>query len=259
MAESLNILSRKLDTSLKDLQEANEQLLEDMEKERQQELKRKEFVASVSHELKTPLGIIKGFAEGIKDGIHQNKQDYYLDVIINEIETMDDLVMEMLELSRFELGNYKLSRQEFAMDSLVMEFNQRFRYLIDERHLKTHFDIEECNVLADREKIEKVLNNLYSNAIRYSINEGSINIKLKKQKNNMICYSIENTGVHIPEDELDKIWDRFYRIEKSRNRVSGGTGLGLLIVKNILQMHESDFGAINTDKGVEFYFSLPEA
>lgn len=257
LSNSLNTLSKNLDQSLKELQDANDQLLDDIEKERQQEMIRREFVANVSHELKTPLGIIKGFAEGIKDGIYENKKEYYLDVIIDEINEMNRLVLDMLELSKLESKAYKLSKEVFEIEDLILKINNKFSHMVEEKKLKTTLDIQECRVCSDKNKIEQVLVNLYSNAIRYSKVNESINIKVDDRNSDVVIY-IENTGVHIPEEDIEKIWDRFYRIEKSRNRASGGTGLGLLIVKNILELHNSKYGVKNTEKGVEFYFSLPK-
>lgn len=258
LSNSLNTLSQNLDQSLKELQDANDQLLDDIEKERKQEMIRREFVANVSHELKTPLGIIKGFAEGIKDGIYESKKEYYLDVIIDEINEMNRLVLDMLELSKLESKAYKLSEEVFSIQDLILKINTKFSHMLEEKKLKINLDIEKYKVYCDRNKVEQVLVNLFSNAVRYSGENESISIRAEDRNKDIVIY-IENTGAHIPEDEIEKIWDRFYRIEKSRNRSSGGTGLGLLIVKNILELQGSEYGARNTEKGVEFYFSLPKS
>ncbi|MCM1989748.1 sensor histidine kinase [Oceanirhabdus seepicola] len=255
LSESLNILSRNLNRSMTELKKANQELLDDIEKERIQEQIRKEFVASVSHELKTPLGIMKGFAEGIKDGIYEQKKDYYLDVIIDEIEKMDDMVREMLELSKLESKACALSKSEFDIKKMIVDIRNKFKHHEIDKNLSIHLNVEEKIVFADKRKIDQVIVNLYSNAIRYSNESGTINIRTEDNENEVYVY-IENSGAYISEEEISKIWDRFYRVDKSRSRALGGTGLGLPIVKNILDIHGSEYGVRNTELGVEFYFSL---
>ncbi len=258
LALSLNRLSMNLSGSLSELKAANEQLQLDIEKERSLETMRKEFVSSVSHEFKTPLGIIKGFAEGFKDNIAENKKEYYIDVILDEVEKMDELVMDLLDLARLESRVYELNAENFSAADLIDEVGSRLNKSMEEKHIELELEIGESDlgVLADRRRIEQVMTNILSNAIRHTDNNGSIAIVAKK-KENEICVSVENTGSHIGEEDLDKIWDRFYRAEKSRDRKTGGTGLGLSIVKNILELHHSKYGVENTGKGVKFYFSLP--
>ncbi|MCY6485344.1 HAMP domain-containing sensor histidine kinase [Clostridium aestuarii] len=258
LSKSLNILSKSLDYNMKELKKANKKLAEDIERERKQEKVRKEFVASVSHELKTPLGIMKGFAEGIKDGIYENKKDYYLEVIIDEIEKMNELVLDMLELSKLEARAYKLNKSDFSIKEIIINTDNKFTNISQEKNLKINLCMDNCNVYGDKRKIEQVIVNLFSNAIRYSKRDGFIKIKTESRDNEVYFY-IENSGTHIPDEQLDKIWNRFYRVEKSRSKALGGTGLGLAIIKNILEMHESTFGVKNTNLGVQFFFSLCKA
>ncbi|WP_176461938.1 HAMP domain-containing sensor histidine kinase [Anaeromicrobium sediminis] len=255
LGNNLNILSKNLEHNLNELKIANAKLVDDMEKERQQENIRREFVANISHELKTPLGVIKSFSEGIKDGIYEKKRDYYLDVIIDEVEQMDKLILDMLQLSKLESKNFKLNKSSFSLDKLIYYSNDKFGAMIESKGIKVNLNLKESTVYADKSKIEQVVNNLFSNAIRYSPQNEEINISIDASDKD-ICFYMENTGTHIPEDEIHRIWDRFYRVEKSRSKVSGGTGLGLLIVKNILELHNSTFGVKNTNKGVKFFFSL---
>ncbi|MCY6372241.1 sensor histidine kinase [Clostridium ganghwense] len=258
LSKSLNTLSKNLDNNMRELKKANEKLKDDIEKEKEQDKIRKEFVASVSHELKTPLGIMKGFAEGIKDGIYEDKKDYYLEVIIDEIEKMNGLVLDMLELSKLEAGAHNLEKSNFDIKDIIVNTSDKFRHIAEDKNLKVDLDIDCCEVYADAKKIEQVIVNLFSNAIRYSENSGFIKVKTEVKDKEINVY-IENSGSHIPEEQLHKIWHRFYRVEKSRSKALGGTGLGLPIVKNILEMHKSKFGVRNTEQGVEFYFSLLEA
>ncbi|MCT4663432.1 MAG: HAMP domain-containing histidine kinase [Tissierellales bacterium] len=255
LSDSLNILSDNLQHSLAELQEANSALIEDIEREKEQERIRRDFVANISHELKTPLGIMKGFAEGIKDGIFENKKEYYLDVIIDEIEKMNILILDMLEVSALESKAYTLSEENFDINNLITKLNTRFDPLLKKHNLALELSLESNTVIGDKLKIEQVLMNLMSNAIRYSNSNETIRIKTISNKS-YARISIENTGTHIPEADLPKIWDRFYRVEKSRNKSKGGSGLGLLIVKNILELHNYNYGMQNTVDGVEVFFEM---
>lgn len=257
MAVSLNRLSKNLGTSLNELKIANEQLQRDIEKEKLLEVMRKEFVASVSHELKTPLGIIKGFAEGVKDHIAEHKREHYIDVILDEIDNMNELVLDLLDLAELESKSYKLDLECFPIMDLIHNVKDRLIQSINEKKIKLKLENEreDLNVFGDVRRLEQVVTNILTNAIRHSYYEGSIQINVQ-QIQNSVSISVENSGKQIGEDDLILIWDRFYRAEKSRDRKTGGTGLGLSIVKNILEMHGSGFGVENTKHGVRFYFTL---
>jgi signal transduction histidine kinase len=257
MAVSLNRLSKNLDISLSELKVANEQLKLDIEKEKELEIMRKEFVSSVSHELKTPLGIIKGFAEGIKDNIYMNKNDYYMDVILDEINKMDELVLDLLDLAKLESRAYKLNKEDFSIIELLKEVESRLISRINEKKIRLKFKYECSNLIvcADKRRIEQVIVNIFNNAIIHTQYEGFIKIVVKENES-LAHICIENSGNHISEEDMKRIWERFYRAEKSRDRKTGGIGLGLSIVKNILEMHESQFGVKNTEDGVDFYFTL---
>lgn len=258
LSQSLNTLSHNLESSLTELRDTNSKLIDDIEREKQQELIRKEFVANVSHELKTPLGIMKGFAEGIKDGIFEDKKEYYLDVIIDEIEKMNVMIFDMLEISKLESKEYTLSKNVFEIDELLKKVKFRFDPMLNDNKLTATMDLKPYKVFGDSSKIEQVLMNLFSNAIRYSAENEKIKVSVI-ENNEKIRVSIINSGSYIAEEDISKIWDRFYRVEKSRNKSQGGTGLGLLIVKNILELHESEYGVRNTKDGVEFYFHLEKS
>lgn len=259
LSNSLNSLSYNLKNTLDELNSANEKLIEDIEKEKELENMRKEFISSASHELKTPLGIIKGFAEGIKDGIYEDKKEYYLDVILDEIENMNELVLDLLDLSKLEAKSYKLNKEKFNIDRLVNYTIDKFRIHIEEKDINIIFNktYENIIVYADKRRIEQVIINLFSNAVRHTERNGIINININiNSDNEEVNINIENSGPNVPKEEINKIWDRFYRAEKSRDKKSGGTGLGLAIVKNILELHQSKYGVKNTENGVLFYFSL---
>lgn len=259
LAVSLNVLSANLKNNMKILQDTNERLKIEIEKERSLEAMRKEFISSVSHELKTPLGIMKGFTEGLKDGVAIEKRDYYFDVVLDEIEKMDALVLDMLDLSRLESKAYELYLEEFDITELIEEVKHRFCQQLEEENLKLYLNEKrELWVWADRRRIEQVIVNVFTNAIRHTKKNGHIKIEITEEEPN-ITVLLENEGEAIPENKLKHIWERFYRVEAARDRQSGGTGLGLSIVKNVLELHGSNYGVKNTHNGVLFYFTLKKS
>lgn len=260
LSNSLNFLSESLDNTLKELKSANENLLKDIEKERALENMRKEFIAGVSHELKTPISLIEGYSEGLKDNIvDEENRDFYLDVIIDETKKMNKLVMDMLELSKMESGFFALELKPFYICETLQNIITTFATSHTNKKLSIDCTIDRnTRVLADEFRIESVLNNILTNAINYSNDNSDIFIRILHCNNtlNNICIKIENTGSHIPSDELNLIWDKFYRIDKSRNKYLGGTGLGLSVIKSILDLHHSKYSIRNTSIGVEFSFTL---
>jgi signal transduction histidine kinase len=259
VAATLNFLSENLDNAMTSLKQANARLYQDIEKERRLEKMRKEFIAAVSHELKTPISLIDGYAVGLKDDIFEGEdKDYYLDVIIDEAEKMGNLVNDMLDLSYLESGSFKLCRQEFNMTELIKLTLKKYEALISDKRAELNLVLqEEIKAFADWTRMEQVLTNFITNAIRHVSENGVISIS-SVDKGDKISIEIENTGSTIPEEELSRLWDKFYKIDKSRNRKLGGTGIGLSIVKNILVHHGYGYGAENTDRGVRFYFCLPK-
>lgn len=261
LAHTLNFLSENLKSALTSLRASNEKLKQDIEKEKELEKMRKEFVASVSHELKTPISLIEGYAEGIKDGIVEGEeQEYYLDVIIDEAQKMGILVSDMLELSRLESRSFKINLKEFALDNTILEIIKRLNGVRSQKNQDKNVEFitdikSNLIALGDETRIEEVATNFLTNAIRHTKDQGKIFVRTII-KDDKVLVEIENQGENIPEDEISKIWDRFYKIDKSRNRSLGGTGLGLAIVKNILELHNSEYGAKNTENGVMFYFTL---
>lgn len=254
----LNFLSEKLDKTLGELKTSNDKLKEDIEKERQLEIMRKEFVTAVSHELKTPITLIGGYAEALKDNIGTPEDnDFFVDIIMDEANKMDFLIKDMLDLSQLESGAYKMNFEKFNIVDLTEFVIKKFSRKIKERQIR--FEINKDNscviVSGDIHRIEQVLVNLISNAIRHVEEAGIIKIEIKNYDNRYVI-SVENQGKHIDPEEQEKIWQRFYKIDKSRNREDEGTGIGLSIVKNILTQHNSNFGVENTELGVKFYFTL---
>ncbi|OPH50549.1 two-component sensor histidine kinase [Paenibacillus ferrarius] len=256
LSRSLNSLSEKLDDTLKELYDANEQLREDMEQKQRMEQLQKEFISNVSHELKTPLSIVKGYVEGIRDGIGESKRERYLEVILGETDKMEALIKDMLELAKLESKTIKLKKSWFLLSDQVEDIVDKLSNHLGEKELKVvTIIIGEHEVHADQVKTEQMLVNLLMNAIRHATAGSEITVRIENE-GECIRMAIDNEGEGIPEDQLETIWERFYRVEKSRNRKTGGTGLGLAIVKQILDLHESRYGAVNTERGVSFYFYL---
>lgn len=259
LAVSLNTLSNNLHAALVDLQTKNQKLEEDIEKERKLENMRKGFVDNVSHELKTPIGIIEGYAEGIKDGIVTGEDaKLYLETIIDEAQKMGVLVSNMLELSKLESGTIKITKESFNINRLIKKVINTHKISLSENDFNVNFTSTNpySYVYADPFKIDQVMTNLITNAIKYTPPHNTINIYINEEEHKYKI-GVQNLGTHIPENEISKLFDKFYRLDKSRERTQkNSTGLGLSIVKNILELHNSEFNFHNIDEGVEFYFYL---
>ncbi|AHC18287.1 MULTISPECIES: sensor histidine kinase [Paenibacillus] len=252
LSYSMYTLSQNLDTALRELQEVNQQLVEDMEQKQRMEAVQQDFFANASHELKTPLSIIKGFAEGLQDGVSAGKQDHYMKVIVEEADKMERLVKDMLDLAKLESGTLKLRKTTFILSELVEEVVDKLFHLLKEKKLEVVIiPANEMPIHADVGWMEQVIINFVVNAIRHAEEESSITIRIEGS-GEISFFSIENKGETIPDDQLEQIWDRFYRAELSRSRQTGGTGLGLSIVKRILDLHEFRYKVENTKDGVRF-------
>ncbi|MFJ8420181.1 ATP-binding protein [Bacillus wiedmannii] len=250
LSKNINVLSNKLHSHIG-------QLEQDIEKERKLENTRKEFISGVSHELKTPLSIMKSCISILKDGVAEHKKEYYFQAMEREVDKMDTLILDMLELAKFESGTYKMKMDSFYIDTVIEDICEHLSVDIEKKELHVHKNICSFEVVANQSRIEQVIVNFITNAIRYTPNKEDIIISTIDEKDRIkVC--IENKGTHIEEEQLDKIWDRFYRVDAARQRSQGGTGLGLAISKNILELHDAEYGAENTEDGVLFYFYLPK-
>ncbi|MEH7753319.1 HAMP domain-containing sensor histidine kinase [Bacillus toyonensis] len=248
LSKNINTLSNKLHSHIG-------QLEQDIEKERKLEKTRKEFISGVSHELKTPLSIMKSCISILKDGVAEHKKEYYFQAMEREVDKMDTLILDMLELAKFESGTYKMKMDSFYIDTVIEDICEQLSVEIEKKELRVHKNIGPFEVVANQGRIEQVIVNFITNAIRYTPNKEDIIISTIDEKNRIkVC--IENKGTHIEEEQLDKIWDRFYRVDAARHRSQGGTGLGLAISKNILELHDAEYGVKNTEDGVLFYFYL---
>lgn len=256
LSNSINQLAVNLKNTMEQLLDQNQQLTAKMELKAQQEAERKVFVANVSHELKTPLGIIKSYMEAIRDGVKIEKQAYYMKVILDEIETMDSLIKEMLLLSKLDEGKVKYSMSLFDLEPMLMEIVSHFDEALKLSGLRLDIKTPLGTVYGDEEKINQVLINLFSNAVKYSTQDTTIRIETILQ-NGQVEFYIHNECETFTEDELERIWERFFKIDSSHNRDKEGSGIGLTIVKSILEDHQAKYGVYNTSKGVCFYFVLP--
>ncbi|NMD71234.1 HAMP domain-containing protein [Bacillus sp. DNRA2] len=250
ISENINILSETLQTHI-------DQLKQDIEKERQLENTRKQFISGVSHELKTPLSVMQSCISILKDGVASHKKDYYFAAMEKEVGKMDQLIVDMLELAKLESGTFKIKLESFYINELLAYICKTLAPEMEKKDLQLTMNLLQVKVMADELRIEQVLTNFMMNAIRHSPDGEKIFVTVAEE-NERVKISIENTGVLIPASDLNKVWERFYRSDPSRQRsqVQGGTGLGLSISKNILLMHETEFGVYNTKKGVLFYFYL---
>ncbi|WP_200849332.1 sensor histidine kinase, partial [Clostridium neonatale] len=220
------------------------------EKQIQLEKNRRELTSSIAHELKTPLGIIKAYSESIKENISERKRDYYLDVIIDETDKMDKLVLEMLDLSKLESRAYELKKEAFCINELFSKILKKNEKLLNDKNIKINYKSDEIyEIEGDYFRLEQVIDNLLSNAMNHA--KEKINITIENR-----VVIIENDGEHISEDKINLIWDMFYKEDESRERSERRSGIGLAIVKNILELHNMEFGALNTEFGVKFWFKI---
>lgn len=257
LGQSINHLSDQLDTAISELNEKNQQLMADVEKERKLDKMRKDFVSSVSHELKTPLSLILGYAEGLKENIAQDEEskNYYCYVIIDEAERMDKLVKDLLNLSQIESGFYHLNKSDFDLTLLLRDITLKYLSILNEKGISLEVTTEPCLVNGDVLRIEQVLLNLFNNAIDHTEHAKTIKIFMKNREDCTRVF-IYNSGRQIPDESLDKIWTSFYKVDKARTREYGGHGLGLSIVRAIQELHGYSYGAENTGDGVIFWFDV---
>ncbi|TKH09522.1 HAMP domain-containing protein [Bacillus wiedmannii] len=253
--DEIGDLSQNINTLSKALHSHIHQLQQDIEKEKQLENTRKEFIAGVSHELKTPLSIMKSCISILEDGVASNKKEYYFKAMSKEVDKMDMLIIDMLELAKFESGTYKMEMDVFHIDEMIDYICEQLTSDITAKQLHVHKQLSKIEVVANQHRIEQVITNFITNAIRYTPEQENIIISTIEE-NERVKVCVENKGAHIAPEHLEKIWDRFYRGDTSRQRSKGGTGLGLAISKNILELHGVKYGVLNTEDGVLFFFYL---
>ena len=251
LADSLNDLSRKLSSALSELQSANQKLQEDIDRERQLEHQRVEFFSAASHELKTPITIIKGQLQGMLYQVGRYKdRETYLTQSLEVTDNLEKMVQELLTISRLDTPGYAFNPAHIYFDKLIQNRLTANEDLFMQRELTVEKDIsQEVSISGDLQLLQKVVDNLLGNAAAYSPAGECINVKLC-QVAGKVNLTIENTGVHIPDGDIPKLFEAFYRVDQSRNRQTGGTGLGLYIVKTILDLHRAAIKIENTPQGV---------
>lgn len=258
LGASINSLSTQLEKSIGELQQANYKLMQDIEKERKIDEMRKGFISNVSHELKTPIALVQGYAEGLKLNINDDEENknYYCDVIIDEAEKMNSMVKKLLELSELEFNNISLDREDFSAAELIKNVLRKNSLILTEKETNITFNCngnEEVIINADYYLTEQVLMNYISNAINHLDDKKLLSIDLKIV-NNKARVEVFNSGKNIPEDSIENIWMSFYKVDKARTRAYGGTGLGLSIVKATQKAHNNGYGVENRPEGVVFWF-----
>ncbi len=260
LGENINDLSDILKGTISELKSANVSLLNDIKKKEEIEVMRKEFISNVSHEFKTPIALIQGYAEGLKEGITDDEEsrNYYLDVIIDESNRMNLLVKELMTLSELEFGNQHVDFERFDICELINNKISTMDVMLKQNNIDIIFAKKDKNIYvwADEFRIEEVVQNYLSNAIHYCLNEKLIVIDIEDMKDK-VRITVFNTGNNINEDQIDKIWDKFFKVDKARSRDYGGSGIGLSIVKAIMESIRMDYGVFNSHNGVTFYFDLP--
>lgn len=260
LADSLNELSGKLAKTLGQLREANRKLLADIDMERELERQRLAFFSAASHELKTPITIIRGQLEGMLYQVGRFRdRDRYLRESLTVTGTLEKMVQELLTVSRLDAPGYTCEKETFSLDVLVNERLDAFEELFLQRELASKREVApEITLCGDRRLIEKVLDNLLDNAATYSPAGNSVCVRLW-QGSEGVCFSVENTGASIPKEDLPRLFDAFYRVDASRNRQTGGSGLGLYIVKTILDLHGARIELTDTAQGVMamVWFAIP--
>lgn len=254
----MNFLSHTLEKTISDLKVANNELQKDIEKKEQIDTMRKEFLSNVSHELKTPIALIQGYAEGLKENVNDDPEskDFYCEVIMDEADKMNRMVKKLLTLNQLEFGNDVVEMTRFNITEMIQGMVLTNQLLAEQEGICIEFEEKApVYVWGDEFKVEEVLTNYFSNAFHYVTGEKKIKISFE-QKEDLLRVKVFNTGKPIPEEELDKIWLKFYKVDKARTREYGGSGIGLSIVKAIMDSMNRECGVKNWKNGVEFWFEL---
>ncbi len=258
LGDNINELSRTLEENIRELKTANNELQKDIEKKNRIDEMRKEFLSNVSHELKTPIALIQGYAEGLQEGINEDAESrkFYCDVIVDEASKMNQMVQRLMTLNQLEFGNDMVNMERFDIVTLICNYLQSASILVKQNDISLRMEqYEPIYVWADEFKTEEVFTNYFSNAVNHCTGEKIIDIRLK-QWENKVRITVFNTGSPIPEDSIPRIWEKFYKVDKARTREYGGSGVGLSIVKAIMESMHQGYGVENYDNGVAFWFEL---
>ena len=258
LGNNMNALSEKLKEAIGELQRANEELQKDIEEKIRIDEARKDFIANVSHELKTPIALIQGYAEGLTEGMAEDEdsRNYYCEVIMDEAAKMNKMVRQLLTLTALEFGNDMPVIERFDIVDLIGGILSSAGILLQQHEARVEFDQKQpVFVMADEFKIEEVVTNYLNNALNHLDGQKIIRIQVEEHPQE-VRVSVFNTGNHIPKEDLDNLWTKFYKVDKARTRAYGGSGIGLSIVKAIMDSHHRECGVENVEGGVAFWFTL---
>lgn len=265
LGEHMNELSGTLEKTISELKTSNNELKRDIEKKEKQDSMRRDFLSNVAHELKTPIALVQGYAEGLRDGIADTPEDrdYYCGVIMDEADKMNKLVKDLMTLNELEFGKDLLSFERFDMTALVRGCIQSNELILSQNGIRLDFDVDKpCFVWSDEFRTEEVFTNYLSNAIHYCAEPhgkagGEKRIEVRfGERNNNLRISVFNTGEPIAEEALPHLFEKFYKVDKARTREYGGSGVGLSIVKAIMDALNKDYGVENHEDGTAFWFEL---
>lgn len=258
LGDNFNRMSERLESAISELKSANNRLHKDIEQKEKLEQMRNDFLGNVSHELKTPIALIQGYAEGLKEGVKDDAEsrEFYCDVIMDEAAKMNQMVRSLLELNQLEFGDEKMKFERFDLTELVRGILQSMDILAQQDGVEVIFRQETpVYVWADEYKVEQVVRNYVSNAFHHVGLEKIIEVRIKILQDKARV-TVFNTGTAIPEEDIGRIWDKFYKVDKAHTREYGGNGIGLSIVKAIMESFRQKYGVINYDNGVEFWFEV---
>lgn len=258
LGANFNRMSEKLKSTISELKSANNQLQEDIERKEKLEQMRNDFMGNVSHELKTPIALIQGYAEGLKEGVTCDKEsmEFYCDVIMDEADKMNRMVKNLLTLNQLEFGADEIEFERFDLTEVIRGVLQSMDILAQQQEAKVIFhQTEKVYVWADEFKVEQVIRNYVSNAFHHLDGECVVEVKMTLEEDK-VKVTVFNTGTPIPEEDIPHIWDKFYKVDKAHTREYGGNGIGLSIVKAIMKSLHQQYGVNNYDNGVEFWFTL---
>ena len=259
LGNNINELSETLEATISELKTVNNELLKDIEKKDKIDEMRKEFLSNVSHELKTPIALIQGYAEGLSEGIADDDPEsrtFYCEVIMDEAAKMNSIVSKLLTLNELEFGSSNPEMKRFDLTEFVGRYLVSAAMLAQQKDIRVEFDDSQpVYIWGDEDRIAQVIENFFSNAVNHCEGEKKIHISVTEEGEHVRC-AVFNTGVPIPEDSLPHLWDKFYKVDKARSREYGGSGVGLSIVKAIVESMNGTYGVRNVTGGVEFWFEL---
>ena len=258
LGENINRLSDTLEQTISELKTANNELTRDIQKKEEIDQMRREFLANVSHELKTPIALIQGYAEGLLEDVNSDPESrkFYCDVIVDEAGKMNNMVKKLLTLNQLESGNDVVSMERFDIAALVNNYLQSADLLAKQNGISVRMEkTEPVYVWGDEFKVEEVVMNYFSNAVNHCDGDKVIEVRITRD-DSRARVSVFNTGAPIPEESLAHLWEKFYKVDKARTREYGGSGVGLSIVKAIMESMNQKYGVINYKNGVAFWFEL---